>query len=394
MLRGLKIRIYPNSYQKPQLAQCFGCARFVWNEALSFKKELYSDCNVKISRIDLINRIKFLKNEYEFLKQVPSQMLQQVMYDMEHAYKLYFKRINKLPTFKSKKNPRNSFRLPQGCKLESNKISLPKIGWVKAKVHRQIKGTVKSITISKDSQNHYYASILIDDGKVEPEPITNADNLLGIDLGLTDLLISSEGRRVKNPRFLKKNSKKIIQAQRKLSRTQKDSKRRNKARIKVARAHKYVANTRKDFQHKLSRQLANENQVIGVETLRVKNMLKNRKLSKAISDISWSSFLLKLNYKLKESGGRLIKIDQWFPSSKMCNKCNHKVEKLPLNIRKWVCPNCSAEHDRDINAAINIRNEALKIFKTADGSTAAARGGLRKTVALTAVAVESRSPVL
>ncbi|WP_290654374.1 RNA-guided endonuclease TnpB family protein [Idiomarina sp.] len=252
---------------------------------------------------------------------------------------------------------------------------------LKARVHRELNGKLKSVTLSRSVTGKYYASLLVEDGLQTPAPLHSVDTVLGVDMGLTHLAIDSEGNKTANPRFLKRAQSNLRRKQKALSRCQKGSKGRTKARLKLAKAHERLANTRADFQHNLSRQLIDENQAVVVETLKVKNLLKNRKLSKHIADASWSGLiqkLEKLEYKAKEQGKHLVKIDQWFASSKTCSCCGHKVDTLPLSVRNWSCPACTAELERDVNAAINIRQQGV-IKLRAEGLSVPANGGLRKS---------------
>lgn len=382
MYKATKIRIYPTVEQEQKLAQQFGCSRFVYNEALSFKNELF-EIGIKISSFELINRLPFLKKEFPWLKDADSQVLQQTIRNLDSAFKNLFEKRAEKPKFKKKYSPRQSIQYPQRVVVEDGKIYLPKIGWVKAVVHRPIEGKLKTVTVSRVSAGKYHASILCDDGILTPAPEEHFSDVLGIDLGLKEFSIASDGEKTPNPRFTKRAAKNLRKKQKSLSRKQKSSKKRAKAKILVAKAHEKTKNARDDFQHKLSKNIADKNQAVGVETLKVKNMLKNRKLSRAISDAGWSGFVTKLEYKLERVGGRLVKIDTFFPSSKLCSACFHKMEAMPLSVRTWECPECGSFHDRDINAACNIRNQAILKLKAA-GCTVSARGGLRQTTSVAA----------
>ena len=391
MLRATKIRIYPNKEQEQKLSVQFGCARFVYNEALSFKNELF-EANKKISCFELINRLPFLKAEFPWLKEADSQALQQSLRNLDSAFKNFFEKRAKRPNFKKKYNATQSIQYPQRVKVKGNTIFLPKIGLVKAVFHREILGSIKTVTVSKTATGKYFASVLTEDHLSPEKPIAYFDNIVGIDLGIKDFLIDSDGTKIQNPGFTKRLEKNLKRKQRKLSRKKKTSNRRAKAKLLVAKAHEKTKNARTDFQHKLSKNMADKNQAVGVETLRVKNMLKNRKLAKAISDVAWSGFVTKLEYKLVKKGGRIIKLNTFFPSSKLCSACSCKMDKMPLSIREWQCPICGAFHDRDINAACNIRNQAILELKAA-GCTVSARGGLHKTTPV-AAAYEAGSPLL
>jgi len=249
-------------------------------------------------------------------------------------------------------------------------IKLPKMKPVKANIHREIVGTVKSITVSLSNTGKFYASILADDGIEIPKLLHNVSKVTGIDLGLSHFSIESNGKKTANPRFVKRAEKNLRRKQRQLSRKTKGSANRAKARLLVAKCHERVANARADFQHKLSRTLVDENQAVIVETLRSSNMMKNRKLAKHIGDASWHSFVVKLEYKLKEQGKHFVKLDQWYASSKTCNCCGHKMEEMPLSIRKWDCPSCGTKDiDRDLNAALNIRDKGILELKAVGQSS-------------------------
>ena len=250
---------------------------------------------------------------------------------------------------------------------------------MKARTHREITGTLKSITLTRTTTGKYYASVLVEDGVEAPAPLQTVDTVLGVDMGLTHLAIDSTGRKVANPRFLKRARTNLRRKQKALSRCQKGSKGRAKARLTLAKAHERLANARADFQHKLSRQFIDDNQAVVVETLKVKNLLKNRKLAKHIADASWYSLIQKLAYKAEAQGKHLVKIDQWFASTKICAGCGHKVEQMPLTVRTWDCPGCATQGiDRDINAALNIKHQGIIQLK-AEGLSVSAHGGLRKT---------------
>ena len=302
--------------------------------------------------------------------------------------------MSKYPNFKSK-HGKQSIQYPQHVKLLNGAIKLPKIGEVKARIHRIFDGKLKTVTVSMSKAGKYYTSLLFDDGLSEPE-IGNQGKAVGIDVGLTHFAITSDGSKFDNPKPLKKHERNLKRKQQKLSRKQKGSKRRAKTRRLVARVHECIANTRKDFQHKLSRKLVNENQVIVVENLAVKNMVKNHNLAKAISDCGWSEFTRQLKYKAQFDGKTYLEINRFFPSSKICHVCLNQINSLSLDVRSWTCPSCKTHHDRDVNAAINIRDEGVRLL--ALGTSATAQGGNvrpkrgRKS-SVEAVAVELGSPV-
>ncbi len=260
---------------------------------------------------------------------------------------------------------RQSISYPQNVKFEGDYLKLPKIGLVDCVRHRNFEGSIKTVTVSKNPDGKYYASVLVDDGKENPRATTEG-KAIGIDLGLTHFAITSNGSKYDNPRHIKKHERNLKRKQKKLSRKQKGSNNRNKARKKVAKVHSKISRCREDFLHKLSRKIVNENQVIVLENLAVKNMVKNHNLAKAISDCGWGMFGTMLNYKAEREGKIYLEIDRFFPSSKTCHICLNQVGSLPLDIRSWTCEHCQTTHDRDINAAINIRNEGLRMSSVSE----------------------------
>ncbi len=329
---------------------------------LNLRIEAWKNEQSSLSKSFLIKLLPVLKTNEEtlWLKETHSQILQQSIMHLDLAFQSFFRKQGGFPKFKSK-HGKQSISYPQGIKVKGKTLYLPKVGNVKAIFHREIWGNIKTVTISKTHTGKYFASILVDD---ELKPLQETkdykqEKIIGIDLGLTDFLTTSTAEKISNPKFLKKALQNIKQKQKALSRKQKGSHNRAKARIALAKAYEKLANIRGDFQHKISKQLADENQAVIVETLKSKNMMQNRRLSQSIGDASWRSFVTKLEYKLKERGKKLVKLDQWFASSKTCSQCGEKQKSMDLNIRKWVC-SCGAKHDRDINAAINIKLEGIK----------------------------------
>jgi putative transposase len=395
MRNVVQVRIYPTTEQQTALSKAFGCARWWWNYGLNLNNETYKATGKGLSRQGYNDCLPELKKEFPWLTECCySQVLQSVSLNLSQAFINFFERRTKYPNFKSK-HGKQSIQYPQHVKLLDGSIKLPKIGEVKAKLHRVFDGKLKTVTVSMSKTGKYHASLLFDDGLPEPE-ISSQGKTIGVDVGLTHFAITSDGSKFDNPKPLKKHDLNLKRKQRKLSRKQKGSKRRTKARRIVARVHERIANTRKDFQHKLSRKLVNENQVIIVENLAVKNMVKNHNLAKAISECGWSEFTRQLKYKAEKDGKTYLEIGRFFPSSKTCHVCLNQVDSLPLDVRSWGCPNCKTRHDRDINAAVNIRDEGLRIL--ALGTSATAQGGNvrpkrgRKS-SVEAVAVELGSPV-
>ena len=383
MYQSVKARIYPTDAQAEQLSQFFGCARWRWNRALNETTTTYAETGKGLSRVGLNALLPALKKEFPWLSECHSQVLQSVTLNLTKAFINFFEKRAKYPNFKSK-HGKQSIQYPQGTKFVDHLIYLPKLGWVKINLHRPLDGEVKTVTISKNPSGQYFAAILT---SLEGEyPIPNREGLaIGVDLGITDFAITSTGSKYRNPRHIKKHESNLKRKQRKLSRKVKGSNSRNKARKLVARVHQRISNSRQDFLHKLSHKMVNENQVIVVEALTIKNLLKNHRLAKAISDCGWSSFVGMLNYKCERSGKILVKVDRFFPSSKTCSNCYQRVSSLPLDVRQWTCSNCGTNHDRDVNAARNLKAEGLRILslgtsETADGGNVRPSRGRKTSV--------------
>lgn len=296
-------------------------------------------------------------------------MQEQVCLNLGTAFNNFFERRAKYPRFKSK-HGKQSIQYPQNVKRIEDCLRLPMIGDVKAVFHREIEGKIKTVTVSLNKSGQYFAAILFEDGKDKPEANTNG-KAIGIDLGINHFAITSDGSKFDNPRWINKHERNLKIKQQQLSRKQKGSNNRNKSRKKVTRVHNKIANCRSDFHHKLSCRIVNENQVICVENLAVFNMVKNRKLSKAISQVGWGQFCTMLKYKAENEGKIYQDVDRFFPSSKTCNVCLNQVDSLPLEVRQWDCKNCGTKNiDRDVNAAKNIRDEGLRILTSGTGDKA------------------------
>ncbi len=392
MYKAYKYRIYPTSQQEASLARSFGCARWFWNYALKLCQETYKNTGKGLSRGYIQGLLPALKKEYEWLKDPYSQCLQVVALNLSTAYKNFFDKRAMLPRFKSK-HGRQSISYPQNVKFDDDSINLPKIGLVYCQRHRNFEGDIKTVTVSRNPDGKYFVSVLVDDGKANPE-LVPVGKAVGIDVGLTHFAITSDDSKFDNPRYFIKLQRNLKRKQQKLSRKKKGSQNRNKARLAVAQVHSKIARCREDFLHKLSRKIVNENQVIAVENLNIKGMVKNHNLAKAISDVGWGMFCTMLKYKTESEGKQYIEIDRFFPSSKTCHLCLNRVDNLTLDVRGWTCKHCGTHHDRDVNAAINIRNEGLRIL--ALGTSASACGGDvsragETSVLLDAIPVESGS---
>lgn len=365
MLKTYEYRLYPTKKQQVQIAKQFGCCRFVYNKALALRKETYETSQKFLTKYDLINELSKWKKEENFLwlKEVYSQALQQAIFDMDTAYQRFFREKNGFPKFKSKKDKRPTFRIPLGCKLdlENNKIFLPKLKWVKCKIDRPIEFKLRSVTVKQVPSGKYFVCCLFDDGQeLPPKKPIREETTVGIDLGLKDFAVLSNGTKIPRMKFIKQYEKQLAKLQKRHSRKKIGSRNREKARVKVARLHEKIANCRKDYLHKVSHKIINENQVdtICLETLNVAGMMKNHKLAKAFADVSLSTFKRMLEYKADRAGKNILYIGQFEPSTKLCD-CGFKNDQLTLADREWTCPKCGKHYDRDVHAAENIKKFAL-----------------------------------
>jgi len=373
VIRAYKFRLYPNQAQSQRLERHMGCARFVFNWGLEQKSKAYSERQEKLSCLALMNRLPELKAELPWLSGVNAQSLQMALRNLDVAFTNFFKKNADSPTFKSKKG-RQSFQCPQSCSVDFDKgvLHLPKVKGIKAKFHRRFDGKIKTVTVSWTPTGRYFASILVEQEGEEPALAPVTGNTLGLDVELKHFLITSDGEKVSNPKCLRRTSKKLGRIQHAFARQKKGSNRRQKRKKQIARLHERVANQRADFLHKVTHRLTRENQAetYAVEDLAVKNMVKNHRLAGSISDASWGQFFGFLSYKAERMGKNVLTIGRFAPSSKRCHVCGHIKAALTLKDRNWDCPECGTHHDRDINAAKNIRAFALIKHYSQNSSTA------------------------
>lgn len=368
--KAYKFRIYPNKEQEILIAKTIGCSRFVFNHFLGMWNDVYKETGKGLTYNSCSAQLPRLKMELEWLKEVDSIAIQSAIKNLADAYNRFFKKQNDKPRFKSKKNNVQSYTTKYtngNIAIVDNKIKLPKLGFVKFAKSREVHGRIMNATVRRNSSGKYFVSILTE---VDIQPLEKADSAIGIDLGITDFAILSDGHKIDNHKFTSKMEKNLKREQRKLSRHALiaknkgidllDAKNYQKQKRKVARLHERVINQRDDYLNKLSTEIIKNHDIICIEDLNAKGMLRNHKLAKSISDVSWYAFVSKLEYKATWYGKTIVKVSRWFPSSQICSDCGHHDGKKSLKIRDWTCPICHANHDRDINASKNILAEGLR----------------------------------
>lgn len=364
MIKSYKYKLNPSESQKIFFEKSFGCTRFVYNWALSKRIEAYQNNKERLSYADLCKMLTSLKKEDDklWLSEVSNECLQQSIRNMDSAFTRFFREKKEFPKFKSKKDNRKSYKAINSVSMDfaSNRIKLPKIGWVKFFKNRVFDGKIGTVTVSKTSTDKYYVSVLVDDGMELPKkPKIEYDTTVGIDVGIKDFAVLSNGQVFENPKYLEKAEARLKVLQRRFSKTKKGSNRRERARIRLSKAYEKVTNCRTNFIHQVTSRIVRENQTIIIEDLNIKDLLKDHRLAKHISSASWNEFFKQLQYKCEWYGKNLLKIGRFEPSSKMCT-CGYVNHNLKLSDREWTCPNCNQLNDRDLLAAINIKRFGLQ----------------------------------
>ena len=363
MKKAFKYRIYPNKAQQALLQSTFGCCRFVYNKTLDIRKTAYETDKTKLSKFDCINRMAALKDEYTWLRDVPAVCLVQAVDNMDKAYQNFFKFSKGYPKFKTKHHSRKSCCFPgqsSGVLQDISRLKLSKLGLVKYKKDREFVGILRHIVVTQESDGKYYASCLVDTGVEAPKPQPiDASTTVGIDLGLKDFIVTSDGRKIPNPRFYATIDRRIARLQKHESRKTKGSKRRARIRLKINKLYSKKRNLIKNYIYHVAKTLLRESQTLVMENLNIGGMVKNHKLAKSILNICWGELHRVLEYKSQWLGHNLIFIDRWAPSTKTCSHCGFHNSTLTLSDRSWTCPGCGTHHDRDGNAALNIKRMGL-----------------------------------
>lgn len=358
--KAYKFRFYPTEDQKENLLQTFGCCRFVYNHFLDQKSRLWKEEKKSLNYSNLASLLCELKVKFAWLREVSSVCLQQVLRNLDRAYQNFFKKRARFPSFKKRGSAQSAIYMKNAFKYSEGKLYLAKQKQpLDIRFSRSFEGEVSSVTVSKDSSDRYFVSFLVKE-EIEKYPFVKKE--IGIDLGISHTIIDHTGKKLVNPKFLKTSFRSLKRKQRALSKKKKRSKNREKAKLALARCHAKIRDQRLDFLHKETTRLVHENQVIAVEDLSVKKMQKNKRLSKEIADVGFSTFLRILEYKCLWYGREFVQVGKFFPSSKTCSCCGDVLKELPLSTRQWECEACKSQHDRDINAAKNILKEGLRLL--------------------------------